>query len=93
MTDPSLGHSVTEEEHAAAVTSLGLQLSARCSAKTGDSVTEAFERMVVKVYDENPVAARSSGVASNEGKRSAKPKSGVVKLEEETPKKSCCTVS
>ena len=49
--------------------------------------------MVVKVYDENPVAARSSGVASNEGKRSAKPKSGVVKLEEETPKKSCCTVS
>ena len=42
---------VSEPEHSAAVSSLNLNLSSRTSAKTGDSVIEAFNALVIAVYD------------------------------------------
>eukprot|EP00615_Pteridomonas_danica_P001294 CAMPEP_0114344310 /NCGR_PEP_ID=MMETSP0101-20121206/11315_1 /TAXON_ID=38822 ORGANISM="Pteridomonas danica, Strain PT" /NCGR_SAMPLE_ID=MMETSP0101 /ASSEMBLY_ACC=CAM_ASM_000211 /LENGTH=291 /DNA_ID=CAMNT_0001479577 /DNA_START=25 /DNA_END=900 /DNA_ORIENTATION=+ len=42
---------VNEAEHMASVKSLGLALSARTSAKTGDGVNSAFEALVISVYD------------------------------------------
>lgn len=42
---------VSEAEHQAAVQSLGLTLEARTSAKTGEGVKNAFNDLVIAVYD------------------------------------------
>ena len=42
---------VSEEEQASATSQLGLSLSARTSARTGEGIAEAFETLIIKVYD------------------------------------------
>lgn len=71
-------HVVVEAEHAAAVKSLGLNLSARTSAKTGDGVVNAFNELVIAIYDADKAGYKG---ALNSG-------AGTVKVSGKTQKKS-----
>ena len=76
---------VNEAEHMASVKSLGLSLSARTSAKTGDGVNQAFEALVISVYDTDKAKAGGGG-------RRAGP-AGHVQLRpqnQQPQKKGCC---
>lgn len=72
---------VNEAEHMASVKSLGLTLSARTSAKSGDGVNQAFEALVLSVYDADKTSAggRGRGGQGNvrlKGQQQAKKKRG-----------------
>uniref|UniRef100_A0A7S2XV75 Ras-related protein Rab-24 n=1 Tax=Fibrocapsa japonica TaxID=94617 RepID=A0A7S2XV75_9STRA len=53
---------VTEAEHQTAMNSLGLPLEGRTSAKTGDNVDEAFEKLICLVYDKCKMREKETGI-------------------------------
>ena len=78
---------VNEAEHQASVKILGMALSARTSAKTGDGVNSAFEELVVAVYDADKEKAGGSmrnnrGQGGRQGLR--------LQPQQEQPKRGCC---
>ena len=58
---------VNEAEHMASVKTLGMHLSARTSAKTGDGVNSAFETLVVAVYDADKEKSGGGGKGGRRG--------------------------
>lgn len=76
---------VNEAEHQASVKTLGMSLSARTSAKTGDNVNAAFEILVIAVYDadkEKSGGGRNNGMGGQRGVR--------LQPQPEQQKRGCC---
>ena len=62
--------SVSEEEQKLAVANFGFTLGARTSAKTGQGIKEAFEKLVIHVYEndkERGGASKGSSVKLKKG--------------------------
>lgn len=73
---------VNEAEHNASVKGLSLSLAARTSAKTGEGVNRAFERLVVAVYDADKAKAGGGGGRGKGGIR--------LQAGNNQQKKGCC---